>query len=1183
MKGHLRGLCVVLALAVAIGFIAVVAGEAAPHPSPFKGEGRVRVASSAGERPGPSPQPSPRRGEGVPNPLSSQPGPAAPQPEPGVGPTTRPVRPDRHTIYIPYKDLRTVFEREGRGVYLPYEEFMRLWRKARGLAETPEAPVAALIASAAYTGAVKGDLAALDATYQVQVLRSGWSRLRLGLTGVAIAKATFAGEPARLVARPDGGYDLLVATKGTHNLTLSFVVPVTSQPGLKSFSFRSPRVPVSQIQLDIPEKDVKVEVQPLLAATRTPLGATATRVMAFLGSTDTVRVQWQPRPVDVTKLTPLVFATTDTHTALDDGLMRTSVTMAINVLRAPVSTFRVALPAGIRLIAIKGANLKDWRLTPEAKRQTLTVDLHAGITGAYGLTLQLERLIAADVTEVVVPEVTLLGAQRETGHVAVSTAATLRSEVRAQTNLSQMDVKELPAALRRGPNLVGYRFLKHPYDLRLGLARITPQIDVVSVNQVTIEKDRIGLFARLSYDIRKVGVFRLRVAVLAHGTAGSTALSEKPSHKAAPPAPAGKPLRGVPAGLEVVEVGRPGSISDYRLRPGGPDKPTVIEIDLPRRTMGAFVLPIRCEQKRPTLAGRVALPTVQALDVDKEDGYVAVLAPEALKVVTAEQTGVVPADREELLRQGISAADARGNALVFGVRYRRRPIAAAVDVTARKTKVTAEVLSLYDVSRDVVRATVTLRYTIRYAGIDTLTFQVPASISDGIKVTGPAIKEHKALPAAADDEWVTWQVVLQSERTGTHAVTVEYDLPVEAEKDAAAPVEVPVIRIKAADPTVERETGQIAIVKRADLGVAPAATGLETIDPRELDKALRRADVVAAYKYYSSDYALALAVKRFEFAEIATTVAAKAALESIVGKDGAVTTRARWRIRTTRRQFLEVALPTGAVISGVAVAGRPVQPQKGRDADAYLIRLGAGSASSAGAGKDLLVEVVYTLGAPNGAARLTLDAPRLPDDVPVQKLYWLLYLSGDRHVHRVKADDLGDETRWRLGWRHLWPTIRPVAGVDVDRWIRASAASAVTFEPPTDAQVFLLSGMGGSHAVTVTTADRRTVAAVVVAVLVAIGLVFALARTPVKIAAIVLLVAAAVLGAAINKVIVLEGLSAGALGIAAIIAIWLLEYVFLRIPRSVRRRRAALADDRAVILAPTSSPADEPRDEEADR
>src|SRR5690349_7742977 len=53
------------------------------------------------------------------------------------------------TIYIPYAKLRQIFEKEGRGVFVPYDEFQRLWKAAQNAArkiEDYKPPVAALIA-----------------------------------------------------------------------------------------------------------------------------------------------------------------------------------------------------------------------------------------------------------------------------------------------------------------------------------------------------------------------------------------------------------------------------------------------------------------------------------------------------------------------------------------------------------------------------------------------------------------------------------------------------------------------------------------------------------------------------------------------------------------------------------------------------------------------------------------------------------------------------------------------------------------------------------------------------------------------------------------------------------------------------------------------------------------------------
>ena len=43
------------------------------------------------------------------------------------------------TIYIPYSRLRSIFERDGRGVFIPYDQFQELWKAARSAARAREA------------------------------------------------------------------------------------------------------------------------------------------------------------------------------------------------------------------------------------------------------------------------------------------------------------------------------------------------------------------------------------------------------------------------------------------------------------------------------------------------------------------------------------------------------------------------------------------------------------------------------------------------------------------------------------------------------------------------------------------------------------------------------------------------------------------------------------------------------------------------------------------------------------------------------------------------------------------------------------------------------------------------------------------------------------------------------------
>ena len=110
-----------------------------------------------------------------------------------------------HKVYIPFRDLSKVFEKEGEGVFLPYDEFLELWRKAHGVDETAGGPpMPAAVRAAAYEGQAEGDMVRLDAALEVEVLSDGWQRIPLDFAGAGIEKALVDGQPALLVPAAGG-------------------------------------------------------------------------------------------------------------------------------------------------------------------------------------------------------------------------------------------------------------------------------------------------------------------------------------------------------------------------------------------------------------------------------------------------------------------------------------------------------------------------------------------------------------------------------------------------------------------------------------------------------------------------------------------------------------------------------------------------------------------------------------------------------------------------------------------------------------------------------------------------------------------------------------------------------------------------------------------------------------------
>ncbi len=79
------------------------------------------VQSALAQTPAPTPAPVPPAPS--PAPVPAPPKPAAPDA------SKLPVRERERTIYVPYDELEKVFQDGGKGVFLPYREFLDLWNE----------------------------------------------------------------------------------------------------------------------------------------------------------------------------------------------------------------------------------------------------------------------------------------------------------------------------------------------------------------------------------------------------------------------------------------------------------------------------------------------------------------------------------------------------------------------------------------------------------------------------------------------------------------------------------------------------------------------------------------------------------------------------------------------------------------------------------------------------------------------------------------------------------------------------------------------------------------------------------------------------------------------------------------------------------------------------------------------
>ena len=195
-------------------------------------------------------------------------------------------------------------------------------------------------------------------------------------------------------------------------------------------------------------------------------------------------------------------------------------------------------------------------------------------------------------------------------------------------------------------------------------------------------------------------------------------------------------------------------------------------------------------------------------------------------------------------------------------------------------------------------------------------------------------------------------------------------------------------------PSAQRETGEIAVEGIGTLEISvPETPGLRRMDVREVDPALAsaaRQALLAAFRYQRGSGAvpmLALGVTRFADAPVLAAVAERAIATTLVTSEGRALTEVSLWVRNRAQPFIKVALPTGASMLSVEVAGAPAKPVEGKDGTRVpLLRPGFRSDGP------YAVSFVYLhAGSPfdkKGNMQMTL--PKM--DLPISVVEWELFV-----------------------------------------------------------------------------------------------------------------------------------------------------------------------------------------------
>jgi len=954
------------------------------------------------------------------------------------------------TIYVPYDKLKEVFEREGRGVFLPYEQFQKLWNEARSAAKkaSPDvSPVSVILVSAENSATIEKEVMVVRARLTVELLQTGWQKIPLHLNDAAILTATIDKQPARIVHDSATGYSLLVQnieTKPTRiQVELEYAKAYEKTPGQNSVSFMAPQAPVNKWLIRIPDSGVKVQVDPMLATTETPAKTgseldktVGTEVLAFVGVSPTIRIRWVPKSEGANGMTPLASVQIQHRIAIEEGTARTTAQFLYTIDRSELTQLAIALPPELKVINVFDPNVRKWSVEEKKEEQKgapkLIVELFEPAKQTQNLVVEIESTLdSKSGTVLSFSNFDCLDANRQQGVVAVRVGQGLRVEPTDRKGLMQLDPAELPQPLSKEAWTFAYRFTSVPYNAKLKLDKVLPTIRVDQLVEAFIEPQSLTLELTSTHKIENAGVFQLEF--------------------------------DLPADFELLQVSGHGaadieaaSIDAYRF---ANDSKTRLVVSLNRRAIGQVGTRIQMRRKLDDLnlllptgtSSTIAIPIPRSAGdyVQWIDGLIFVYAPESLRVNPKEKLGVRDSTATEARGKWPRTAMERQPQLaeVLILAHAIEPVSLSVEVERKKPFVTVRQMLDALVEPASVKFTSTLFTKVQYSSLATLRLDVPEAIAKEIRIATPGIRETTITPPPTDlaAGYVAWELVGDTPWLGERTVQLGWHLRLEGlEIGKRIKIDIPRLNPRG----VDQAWGQVVLNRKdsIDLQLEDGSNGLRPIDPRyDLMPGTAFPDASRAFEF-QSDWTMQIAATRYALEQVKQTSIERAFVRAVVTRSNRIGMHATYRMRNAR-QRLPLQLPEGAEFDSqpLLINGQTASLERG-SANQLYIPLAGNDPTQA-----ILVELRYTI--PGNHKQIEL--PVFPDAPAVQTAYLGVFLPKERTLLASNGPWTDEFELRSTAWKS-----EPKNNLDANalmNWVKEGLPSARATDFQTDGVMYLYS------------------------------------------------------------------------------------------------------------------------------
>lgn len=1025
------------------------------------------------------------------------------------GPTPVVVFPDGP---VDWESLREQIQRPDL-VILHEAEYEALRQRAGGM-RGAGVPPDQVVEAVAIRGEVRSDQARLEVHLRANRSRTGTGWLPVRLEGLMPVRVREGDRTVPLRASGTGGWEVELAGPGRHELVVEVPVPLRNEAEGTRLDVAIPTAASTELDLRVPDPVATAE-----ASAREPLGVEpaadgGSQIRGHLPPREQLTVSWKLAGEPGVVGPPVLSAQGEIALDLDRGTMISRSTWSVRCDRGQARELQLRVTDSseeLLSIELDGQHVPLAGLRDPASGLVtvpLSEPLVPGSASPVQLTMSTRRLLPAGATtRIAFSGYPILQAMAQTGVVAIVQGGDLWVSGNSGRGLRQLDpVSELPESLRVRPRTVlAYQFIEQPFELELRVDPSPPLSRVSARTTLLVEPTELWNLTELTYQVTRGRVLELRV--------------------------------GVPAGLELMEVGPRELVTSYRVldQPRGAGLPTERYVHI---RLGTQVE--REARFRLQLQGRQRIDAGQPFqafffqpqEAGSQGGTVGVLTARSVSIDSGEisTSGAEGSSFTPIASEDPSAwiwPDAPGRGLpAFWVRYEglvdSLPLRAMV--RPRELHHRTQVLATVDRSRVALQQTTTC--AVRHGSLFQIELIVPAALEtqpgqwgvEGSDVVGRTLLGKDAAGAAR------YRLALGREVIDTIALKFWAALPIEPAlgDDRPRSLEFPCLEI------LEGEAEPLIVDVRAEPGIhlQPVGEGWLSGKERPSTNPGPR-QTTAQYSWIgpeAGEIAPTVQATAPALAKLPDLVVSRLWLRTVMDTTGGVQAEAWYRVETSRGA-MGLALPPGARPLQVRVGNDPAEIEQMTDGKGFRIRLPADGTGP------VLVGLTYTL--PADKARAEHIPPRLLEGGVVQSTFWELRVPWTLAVVGVPGGWTDENTWYWAGY--VWKR-RP--GLDVKRlstWIAGNSTRGRIAAPEGEDERlgyhgYLFGTPGPPPSLEATVHSRAVLVAACSGSVLAVGVLLLLLRPTGRWLWLVLLGTILAIGVLVEPSVVLLGLQASLVG-----------------------------------------------------